>query len=1130
MIRCGWSLRTSDFHPSDVDAKKKKSVQEENGLSLCGLKAVMEGKGTRNGLQALQSGVKAFGLSFFWPGEGDEGDRARLLRAVLWMLLVLGVGLFAIDLVYLPASSHRWWIGLATTIAITVPLLFMLHRGYVSVVGVSLVLLLWLFVTVMSATGGGIYAMITQGYLIVTFMAGLLGGIRYGLLVGVLSLLTELVLVLFADRIPPIANRTPMSQWLVNGFYLITVMLLQSYSVRSLRRAFHRSAEILSERRRAEENLVESEERFRAIYDQTDLGVAMSDLDGCLVSANDAFCRMLGYSGAELVGRHIAEFSHEDDVPAEVARVKEVTAGLRRSYTLEKRYVRKDGTLLPVSVTVSLLRNSAGQPSAYLGIVEDISERYSAEAALRASEERFRITFESAGAGIALIDPEGRILSSNQALTDLTGFSADELIELNFRDFTHPDDLDADVQLYGELLEGKRERYILDKRYIRKNGSVVWARLTVSLVRSADHSRQSYAIAIVEDITEKKRTELELAAYRDELEEMVRERTEELRGALQIAEAATVARNEFLANVSHELRTPMNAVIGLTHLALGTDLNPRQREYLSKIRGAARDLLGLLNDLLDFSKMEAGRIELESVPFHLDRLLDSVLDLVSIRATEKNLQLSIDIAEHVPLHVIGDPMRLRQILINLAGNAVKFTDTGSVTLLVKKAESDSASLQLEFSIIDTGPGVPAALRPHLFEPFRQADGSMTRRYGGTGLGLAICRQLIEQMGGSIGLDDSFAGGSRFFFTLPFSTPRSGEVIADIPAIDEDRYKVEALDSDHVIRETRLPLPGRILVVEDNEINLQVARELLHSFGLSVDVARNGVEGVRKATSGEYQAILMDLQMPEMDGYEASRQIRQRHIETPILAMTAHALESEKKRCLAAGMNDHIPKPVDPDLLYRTLSRWLSLPTRRKTMHTIPETFDVSEFDVPSAVRRLDGDINLFVRLLEYFVRDHRDDAVLIEKALEAGDEKGVRRRIHTLRGAASNLSAREILSVLLEMDRLIEEHGWDAQRLKPFAQRLKNTLLVAIQSIEKALVNVRPEIARPLLSTDETLSLPLFDALLARQSLSARQHLEHLRPELEQMKPGLASRMAEAMDRLDYAAARKLLAPYIKPE
>jgi len=298
----------------------------------------------------------------------------------------------------------------------------------------------------------------------------------------------------------------------------------------------------------------------------------------------------------------------------------------------------------------------------------------------------------------------------------------------------------------------------------------------------------------------------------------------------------------------------------------------------------------------------------------------------------------------------------------------------------------------------------------------------------------------------------------------------------------------------------------------------------------VDVARNGVEGVRKATSSEYQAILMDLQMPEMDGFEASRQIRQRHIETPILAMTAHALESEKKRCLAAGMNDHIPKPVDPDLLYRTLSRWLSLPTRRKSLQTIPDTFSVSGFDVPSAVRRLDGDITLFMRLLEYFVRDHRDDALLIERALEAGDEKGVRRLIHTLRGAASNLSAREILSVLLEMDRLIEEHGWDAQRLKPFVQRLKNSLLIAVQSVEKSLMDVRPERDRPLLSSDEALSLPIFDALLVRQSLSARQHLERLRSELEQMKPGLAEHIAEAMDRLDYAKARKLLAPYIKPE
>lgn len=1053
--------------------------------------------------------------------EGDE--RALLLRGLLWMLLVLGTLLFVLDLYYLPVHATRWSIALLSLVAITVPMLILLRKGYVNAVAVSLTVLLFFFITAMAATGGGIHAMITQGYLVLTIMAGLMGGLRYAILIGALSLIAEFGFVLFSDRIPPIAERTPMSRWLVNAFYLSTIILLQYYFIRSVQRLFHRSVQNQSDRRRAEENLFESEERFRAIFDQSILGVAITDLDGCVVNVNDAFCRMLGYSAAELDGRHFSEFTCSEDLPVEMEHVRQVLSGLRRSYTLEKRYIRKDRTLLPVSITVSLLRDAAAKPSACLGIVEDISERYSAEAALRASEELFRVTFENAGVGIALVDSEGYILRCNEALIDLTGFTEAELLERNLRDFTHRDDLDLDAALHRDLLDGKRERYMIDKRILRKDGTAVWARLTVTIV--ASYRSHPYSIAIIEDITEKKLTELEMAAYRDELEEMVRERTEELRSALQVAEAATLARNEFLASVSHELRTPMNGVLGLTHLALGTNLTSRQRDYLVKIKTAAQDLLGLLNDLLDFSKMEAGRFEHESVPFQIDHLISSVVDLVSVRAAEKNLQFRIHIGDSIPLQVVGDPVRLRQVLMNLVGNAVKFTETGSVTLLVEKKESDSAQIQLEFSIVDTGPGVPSSLRPHLFEPFRQADGSMTRRYGGTGLGLAICKHIVEQMGGTIGLDDTFVTGSRFYFSLPFSMPGDGEAMAEIPALDETAFRVSGYDTG---RTEKMPLQGKVLVVEDNEINLQVALEMLQSLGLSVDIARNGVEGVQKAASGEYQAILMDLQMPLMDGYEASQQIRKRHPETPIVAMTAHATESVKQRCLAAGMNDHIPKPVDPDILYRILSRWLSLPARRESMRPTPETFDVAGFDVLSVVQRLDGDVVLFKRLLEYFVRDHIDDALQMEKALEQGDVKTVRHLIHNLRGAASNLSADEILSVLFDLDRHIEQNGWELQRLRPFIQRLKNALLASVQSIKKALVGNRPERDLQVKTSYEAPSLPLFDALLARQSLNARHLLERLRTDLERLSPGLPERIAWEMDRLDYMKAREVLAPYLE--
>ncbi len=754
-----------------------------------------------------------------------------------------------------------------------------------------------------------------------------------------------------------------------------------------------------------------------------------------------------------------------------------------------------------------------------------LSARQKAEKELTESEERFRVAFEGAGAGIAFIGLDGRLLRANQALADLTGFTREELMDIGFQGFTHRDDLNVDEHLYCDLLKGMCDRYSIDKRYIHKSGLRIWVRLTVSMVRNTDHGSQPYSIAIIEDITEKKQTELELAAYREELEERVKERTEELRGALQIAEKATAARGQFLANVSHELRTPMNAILGLTHLLLRTNLFPRQREDLTKIRVAAGDLLGLLNDLLDFSKMDAGRIELESVVFHIDAVMDSVVDLLAVRSSEKGLALSIEIDGAIPDPVMGDPMRLRQILINLVGNAIKFTASGSVALSVKLLEMDENTVQLEFAITDSGPGVSLSLRPHLFDPFRQADGSMTRRYGGTGLGLAICKQLVEQMSGMIDLDDSFAGGSRFYFRLPFAVAAATAVAT--PVFTEEAGEDLMAGDDLSGSESHLPLYGRVLVVEDNEINLQVARGLLHSFGLLVDSARNGKEGVEKATSGHYEAILMDLQMPQMDGFEATRQIRQQHVTTPILAMTAHAMDFEKKRCLAAGMNDHIPKPVDPDVLYSTLCRWIHLPMRRSVVQVVPEGLNMPGFDAKEALGRLEGDVQLYRRLLHYFMRDHSGDGVLIEQALLDDDERTARRLLHSLRGAALNLAARDVLSSLREVDTVMKDYGWDATQLQPRIADLKKALSAAVKAVQ----NVRPRVdqitEQEQAFRHEPPTLVLLQTLLHRQSMDARQYLERLRGELNACEDDLANRLAAAMDQFDYGRALAMLEPHL---
>ena len=392
-----------------------------------------------------------------------------------------------------------------------------------------------------------------------------------------------------------------------------------------------------------------------------------------------------------------------------------------------------------------------------------------------------------------------------------------------------------------------------------------------------------------------------------------------LRKAKEQAEAAAKTKSMFLANMSHEIRTPMNAIIGMAHLCLRTELNAKQRDYVQKIHGAGISLLGILNDILDFSKIEAGKLEMEAIGFTLDEVLGSVSTLVGSRAHDKGLELLFHAPGDVPQHLVGDPLRLEQILINLLNNAIKFTEHGQISVAVRLVAQVGKRVRLRFDVRDTGIGMSPEQSARLFRAFTQADGSITRKYGGTGLGLTICKRLVELMGGAIGVESRPGAGSTFSFTARFDL---GELApfapapADAPSAGEtDRPRVR-LDG------------ARILLAEDNDVNQQIATELLRGAGARVTVANDGQEAVEQALAGldgePYDLILMDVQMPRMDGYQATRRLRadQRLRELPIIAMTAHALVEERQRCLDAGMNDHIAKPVEPELMFRTLRRWI----------------------------------------------------------------------------------------------------------------------------------------------------------------------------------------------------------------
>jgi PAS domain S-box-containing protein len=681
-----------------------------------------------------------------------------------------------------------------------------------------------------------------------------------------------------------------------------------------------------------QETLLKTGALQSAIFNSANFSSIATDAKGVIQIFNVGAERMLGYTAADVMNKITpADISDPQEV---IARAKALSVELDTAITpgfealvfkasrgiediYELTYIRKDGSRFPAVVSVTALRDDQDALIGDLLIGTDNTarkqiEEEQQELAQRLRDYQFytRSLFESNIDALMTTDLRGIVTDVNKQMEVLTGCTRDELIGAPFKKyFTDPERADAAIKLV--MSERKVTNYELTAR--NRDGRETVVSYNATTLYDRDRKLQG-VFAAARDITDRKQFEAELVQHRNHLEELVFARTEALSIAKEAAETANRAKTTFLANMSHELRTPMNGIMGMTGLAIRRATDPKQKDQLAKVEQSTQRLVGIINDILDIAKIEAERLTLEQVDFTLGDVVQNLTSLTEESAKTKGLALNIIIAtDFSKMALQGDSLRLGQILLNLTNNAIKFTPKGSVTIRLFVDEESPSDILLHFEVCDTGIGISEVDQKRVFNAFEQADGSMTRKYGGTGLGLAISKQLAQAMGGDIGLDSQVGVGSTFWATVRLK--KGTGIVLRQPTAYVD---VEALIQRHWHG-------SRILIADDEPINCELSKMLLETVGLIVDTAEDGAMAVAMAQETAYAAIFMDMQMPKLNGLEATQEIRQLpgYRDTPIIAMTANAFAEDKVRCMAAGMNDFLTKPFSPYELFATLLRSLS---------------------------------------------------------------------------------------------------------------------------------------------------------------------------------------------------------------
>ena len=897
-------------------------------------------------------------------------------------------------------------------------------------------------------------------------------------------------------------------------------------------------SEDITERRRTEEALFENEQMLSAITRSAQDAIVMIDPEGSISFWNDAACRIFGWTEAEAMGASLHRLLSPEEYQSDQVRAfltsQQTGEGNTTGRTIELSALRKDGSEFPVEISLGSVK--VRERWYGVAIVRDITERHRIERDLRESEERMRTILDAAQTAIIIVDVQTHtIVEANPTAAAMVGCSREQLIGHSCRETVCTAKLgQCPITDLGGTVEN------VERMLPRADGT------QIPILKTSSRIRLSGNDCILEcfvDISERKKIE------------------EALREAKEAAESAVRAKSMFLANMSHEIRTPMNGIIGMNELLLDTELTTEQREFAETVGNSAQALLALINDILDFSKIEAGRLDIETLDFDLQTTLDDMNDVLAIKAHEKDLEYACLFSPDTPSYLQGDPGRLRQILTNLVGNAIKFTSQGEIVVRVSPVEKIGDTATIRFAVSDTGVGIANDIVDHLFEAFTQADSSVSRRYGGTGLGLAISKQLAEMMGGEIGVESELGKGSTFWFTAKFRVqPREATPVQEIPkAIDGirvlvvddnatnrlvlkqqltswhcrpeeasngtaalaklheaaaagDPFTIAVLDmqmpdvtgetlgkqiaEDESIRSTllvmltsvgkrgdaaRLQEIGfsayltkpvkqarlhdclanvigratnpheaihwpvitqysvtehrhrvRILLAEDNATNQIVALKTLDKMGYRADAVCDGAEAIRALQTSPYDLVLMDIQMPGMDGFEATKRIRDANTPglnhaVPIIAMTAHAMKGDREKCLAAGMDGYVSKPISPAELAKAIEAQLlrvgppalaanaSEPKADapRTKETQP---DALLFDKTAALARVGGDESVLNEILDVYLEDALAQIAFLEQAAANGDAEAVRSRAHSLKGASGNVGAMAMQTLAAQIE------------------------------------------------------------------------------------------------------------------